>query len=81
MGKKNLIVNQMLERKENFADLINGTIYEGCQILRADMLEKQSCHSGVIYEEEGSKRVLERDADIRMKADRMGWEQKFTGNV
>lgn len=69
MGKKNLIVNQMLERKENFADLINGTIYEGCQILRADMLEKQSCHSGVIYEEEGSKRVLERDADIRMKAD------------
>lgn len=69
LGKKNLIVNQMLERKENFADLINGTIYEGCQILRADMLEKQSCHSGVIYEEEGSKRVLERDADIRMKAD------------
>ncbi len=69
MGKKNLIVNQMLERKENFADFINGTVYGGSQVLRADMLESQSCHNGVIYEENGVRRALERDADIRMRAD------------
>lgn len=69
MGKQNLLVNQMLERKENFADFINGVVYGGRQVLRAEMLESLSCHSGLIYEENGKKRVLERDADIRMRAD------------
>lgn len=64
MGKQNLLVNRMLERKENFADFINGVIYGGRQVLRADMLESLSCHSGVIYEENGKKRVLEREADM-----------------
>ncbi len=81
MGKKNLYVNQMMERKENFADFINGVLYGGRQVLRADMLEYLSCHSGTIYEENGKKRVVERDADVRMKADMGTYSLIFTNEA
>lgn len=70
MGKENFAVNQMLERKDIFADLMNGTLFDGRQILKPEDLELISTQSGVIHEEaEGKKIVLERRGDIRMKAE------------
>ncbi|MDO5415855.1 MAG: hypothetical protein Q4F29_01535, partial [Lachnospiraceae bacterium] len=69
MGKYNLAVNQILERKEIFADLINGTLYEGKQVLSPEQLELISGQTGILYEESPKKTVpLERRGDIRMKA-------------
>lgn len=70
MGKQNLAVNQMLERKDIFADLMNGTVFKGQQILKPEHLELISGQSGVFYEQDnGSKKALERRGDIRMRAD------------
>ena len=38
MGKADLAVNQLLERKEIFADFINGTIFSGKQVLKENDL-------------------------------------------
>lgn len=69
MGKHNLAVNQMLERKDIFADLMNGTVFKGQQILQPEDLELISGQAGIFYEQEnGTKKALERRGDIRMKA-------------
>ena len=69
MGKANLAVNRLLERKEIFADLINGTIFEGKPVLQAAELEMISPHSGIMKKKEkGKAGAIEREGDIRMKA-------------
>lgn len=70
MGKHNLAVNQLLERKEIFADLINGALFQGKEVLVSEKLELLSGHSGIIQEKENGKlAALERFGDIRMEAD------------
>ncbi len=70
MGKANLSLNTILTRKEVFADFMNGTLYGGQQVLKAEDLERIPTHSGIFYEtEEGKKNALERQGDVRMKAD------------
>lgn len=69
LGKLNLAVNQLLERKDVFADLMNGTLFDGEQILHQEEMERISDHFGVF--QPGMKRRLnarERDEDVRMKA-------------
>lgn len=39
MGKADVAVNQMMGRKEIFADFVNGIVYHGKQILKPEMLE------------------------------------------
>lgn len=68
MGKMNLAVNRLLERKDVFADLINGTVFDGKQILRPEKMELISQHSGVIERRKGRLGAVEREGDIRMKA-------------
>ncbi len=50
MGKANLAVNQLLERKDIFADFINGTLFRGEQVLKEDDLTLLSGHAGIIEE-------------------------------
>lgn len=70
MGKADVAVNQMMGRKEIFADFINGIIYHGKQILKPENLECVSGQSGILYETDSGKLcALERRRDIRMKAD------------
>ncbi len=70
MGKNNLAVNQLLERKPVFADLVNGCLFHGKQFLHQDNLELKSVHSGVMQQKKKSKiAALERYGDIRMEAD------------
>ena len=70
MGKTNLAINQLLERKPIFADFINGTVFQGEQFLHPDDLELLSAQYGVFYDDEtGKTHTLERYGDIRMKAE------------
>lgn len=69
MGKQDVAVNRMLERKEIFADLMNGTIFGGKQVLDPEKLELLSTRSGVVYEKNGKRKAIERSGDIRMQGD------------
>lgn len=69
MGKVNLAIGQMLERKEIFADLMNGSLFGGRQILKPGDLEAISSRTGVFCKEsDGREWALERYGDIRMRA-------------
>lgn len=50
MGKQNLIVNQLLERKENFEDLVNGCIFGGMQVVNPEERFPQEYDNQKIYE-------------------------------
>lgn len=70
MGKPDIAVNQMLMRKERFADLMNGSLYGGRQVLSAGDLEMAPNQPGVFYEAENEKKIaLERRGDVRMRAE------------
>lgn len=68
MGKMNLAVNRLLQRKSIYADLMNGTIYKGQQKLTEDDLEWVPEESGIFYrDEKGKIHAVERRGDIRMR--------------
>lgn len=70
MGKADAAVNQMMGRKEIFADFVNGIVYHGEQILKPEGLECISGQPGILYEATSGKLcALERRRDIQMKAD------------
>lgn len=70
MGKADLAVNQMMEKKEVFADFVNGAVYGGRQVVRPEGLEMMSGRSGVFFGgENGKTKALPRYGDVRMKAD------------
>lgn len=70
MGKCNLAVNQLLERKEVFADLVNGSLFGGKRVVDPEKLELKSGHTGVITKTDKRKTAaLERYGDIRIEAD------------
>lgn len=69
MGKVNNAVNQLLERKEIFADFINGVIFNGEQLLKPEKMELLSANTGYYYEEDKKKKLIERHGDIRMKGE------------
>lgn len=70
MGKVDGTVNQMMERKEVFADFINGVVYGGRKIIHPESLELLRGQNSLAYEgEHGYTNVLERKGDIRMQAD------------
>lgn len=70
MGKMNLAVNRLLQRKSIYADLMNGTIFNGQQNLTEDDLEWIPEESGIFYRnEKGKTRALERRGDVRMRSE------------
>lgn len=70
MGKADVAMNQMMRRKEIFADFVNGIVYHGKQVLKPEGLECISGQPGILYEAASGKvRALERRRDIQMKAD------------
>jgi len=70
MGKTDAAVNQLMERKEIFADFVNGTLYQGRKVVEPEKLEMISGDYGLTHEEDSGKvRMLERHGDIRMKAE------------
>ena len=69
MAEKDVGMKNYLKCKLRFADLINGTIYNGKQIVKEDDLSEQPNEYGLILEDKkGKKRVVQRYRDIVMKA-------------
>lgn len=70
MGMMNYAVNRLLEREEIFADFFNGTLFDGKEIIHPENLELLSPNAGKVYrDEKGRLQVMERQGDIRMKAE------------
>lgn len=69
MAEKDVGMKNYLKCKLRFADLINGTIYNGKQIVKEDDLSEQPNEYGLILEDKkGKKQVVQRYRDIVMKA-------------
>ena len=69
MAELDYTMNHLLTKKSYFADLINGGIFHGKQILKPEDLELVPDKSGLIYvDSKGNKRTLLRYRDIVMKA-------------
>ncbi len=69
MGVIDTEVNAMLERPAVFADLINGLLHGGEQVLRPEDLTPLPLRYGVIVEEDGRRKAVEKTGDVRMKAE------------
>ncbi len=69
MGIINTEVNAMLERPAIFADLVNGLLHGGEQVLKPEDLTPLPLRYGVIVEEDGRRKAVERTGDVRMRAE------------
>ena len=68
MGKAGISVNNWLEEKERFADLFNGVIFEGKQVIQPNELEKISPVASVSTKNRrGKRRNVKKYRDVIMK--------------
>ena len=68
-GEKDLAVMRFLEKPENFSDLFNGSLFQGKQVLKADMLGDLPGESMISFsDKEGKKVSARRYRDIIRKA-------------
>lgn len=68
MGIGNTVVKQWLKRKERFADLFNGQIFDGRQVICAEDLEPVDSEADILLtDKSGKKRELQRYRDIVMQ--------------
>ena len=82
MGVANAVINEFLERKPVFADLINGCVYGGRKVLCADNLEALPTRQGSGGQDEsGHEKAEERYCDVRMKADLGTYSVIFGGEA
>lgn len=68
MGKKDISINAWLEDKERFADLFNGLVFEGEQVIRKEELTKLSGESAVVVKDKNRRRTsVKRYRDVVME--------------
>lgn len=67
MAEQNLYVNQLLSDPVYFADLCNGILFDGRQMVTAGDLTPAKDQSGIVYAgRDGMQKVLERRRDVAM---------------
>lgn len=71
MGKQDLLLKSYLEDSRRYADLWNGSLFQGRQLVKAEELEEIN---PVLYKSDGGV-LLERTRDLVMKQNRTG--QRF----
>lgn len=58
MGKADVAVRQWLSDKERFADLFNGTVFQGKKVVLAEDLEEQKGESSlIVIDKKSAKRA------------------------
>lgn len=68
MGKSDIAVKQWLGKKERFADLFNGTVFQGRQVVLAEELEETAGESSVLTaDKDGREKGIHRYRDIVMR--------------
>ncbi|MBO5160193.1 MAG: Rpn family recombination-promoting nuclease/putative transposase [Lachnospiraceae bacterium] len=71
MGKSNIAVKQWLRDKQRFADLFNGTVFQGQQIVLPEDLEEIDSESSIIVtDKEKREKGIQKYRDIAMR-----WKQ------
>ena len=71
MGKNNTAVRQYLSDTTRFADIVNGTIFGGKQVVHPEELEQVDGESDVLFvDKEGNEKNVQRYRDITMR-----WKQ------
>ncbi len=72
MGKSNTAIRQYLSDKTRFADIVNGTIFDGEQIIHPEDLEQVDGESDILLQDKtGKEKNVQRFRDITMR-----WKQK-----
>ena len=68
MGQGNAAVKQWIERPDRFADLFNGYVFQGEQVILPEELELVSGESDILLtDKEGKVREIARHRDIIMR--------------
>lgn len=68
MGKSNIAVKQWLRDKQRFADLFNGTVFQGQQIVLPEDLEEIDSESSIIVtDKEKREKGIQKYRDIAMR--------------
>ena len=71
MGKGNAAVKQWMSNRVRFADLFNGTVFQGEQVVLPEELEPAETEADILLEDkEGKTKAVQRHRDIVMK-----WKQ------
>ena len=69
MGKSNVAIRQWLSQKERFLNFVNGALFQGVPIFKAENLEMEDGQQGLIVKTaEGKEITIERYRDITMTA-------------
>ncbi|MFR6327878.1 MAG: hypothetical protein ACLUOI_02975 [Eisenbergiella sp.] len=68
-NEKDAVIKKFLEKPENFSDLFNGSLFQGKQVLKADMLGDLPGESMISFtDKEGKKVSARRYRDVIRKA-------------
>ena len=68
MGKKDITLKDYLSDTKRYADLLNGSIFQGKQVIKASDLQ----NADTVRSKSDKQAVLERTNDITMKLTRNG---------
>lgn len=67
MGKHDIAVRNLMKSRERFADLYNGGLFEGEQVIKPEELEPVDGESGgVLLDKDGKEKIVHRYRDVVM---------------
>ncbi len=70
MGKSDVVAKQYMRKRVRFADLINGSLFQGRQVVKPEHLQEISGESDLyLTDKEGKRKPIARYRDIVMKTD------------
>ena len=76
MGRDNVIVNRWFSQKERFADLMNGCLFQGQQIILPEQLEKIDRETDLFIPEKSGMETNQGKGIQRYRDVAMRWEDR-----
>ena len=76
MGRDNVIVNRWFSQKERFADLMNGCLFQGQQVILPEQLEKIDRETDLFIPEEPGTEMIQGKGIQRYRDVAMRWEDR-----
>ena len=76
MGRDNVIVNRWFSQKERFADLMNGCLFQGQQIILPEQLEKIDRETDLFIPEKSGTEMIQGKGIQRYRDVAMRWEDR-----
>lgn len=68
MGRSNIAVKQLFRNKVRFADLYNGTVFQGKQVVKPEELEEIDSETAVIMNDKNkTEKGIQKYRDITMR--------------